>query len=132
MRARLSRAPTAEILGPGGNRAEIPVFNAISDHLRKSILIVGDIVFKLSVVWDRIHINCPQDAPSASVLPANVPRDPKPVSNPSRANRTYWKHPEKAQLELLLSKTLELSSREHLVRPEITIRTSLNSKPMTG
>ena len=30
---------TAEILGLGGKHAEIPVFNAIPDHLRKSVLI---------------------------------------------------------------------------------------------
>ena len=41
----------------------------------------------LSIAWDRIHTNCPRKCPVCPVLPATVPRDPKPVSNQSRANR---------------------------------------------
>jgi hypothetical protein len=112
--ARPSRA-TAEILGSGGKHAEIPVFNAISDHLRKSILIVGDIIFNLSVAWDRIHTNCPANSP---VFPRSARKCP--ARHETRLERIA--RPGSIQKQLNLSfyyqKTLELSSRKHPVRPE--------------
>ena len=48
--------------------------------------------------------------------------------HPSRA---CWQHPAKAQLELSLSKTWELSSRKHPVRPGSTILTGLSIKRVT-
>ena len=67
------------------------MFNAISDHLRKYVRIGGDIIFNLSVAWDRYTPTTPANVPRlpANVmrLPVNVTRNPKPVSNPSRANR---------------------------------------------